>query len=53
VEVLNVSSQKLKAGHHMEVEIRLPNSGLAHRILAELEALSGVEVESLTPAEDA
>jgi hypothetical protein len=25
----------------------------AHRILAELEALSGVEVESLTPAEDA
>ncbi|MGA3057840.1 MAG: MgtC/SapB family protein [Candidatus Limnocylindrales bacterium] len=53
VEIVNVSSQKLKSGHRMEVEIRLPNSGLTHRVLAELEALSGVKVESLTPVEDA
>jgi hypothetical protein len=31
----------------------LPNAGLSHRILAGLEPLPGVKVESLTPAEDA
>jgi hypothetical protein len=37
----------------MEVEMRLPNSGISHRILTALEGLTGVEVESLSPAEDA
>jgi putative Mg2+ transporter-C (MgtC) family protein len=53
VEILNVSSEKVKSGHHMEVEMRLPNSGISHRILTALESLTGVEVESLAPAEDA
>jgi putative Mg2+ transporter-C (MgtC) family protein len=53
VEIINVASDKLKTGHRMDVEMKVPNGGLSHRILTEIEALVGVDVESLAPSEDA
>jgi putative Mg2+ transporter-C (MgtC) family protein len=53
VEIVNVSSAKTKAGHTMDIEVRLPSGGLSHRILTELEKLPGVEVETITQAEEA
>lgn len=53
VEIVNVQSEKTKAGHFMDLELRLPNVGLDHRIVAELANLSDVSVETITPAEEA
>jgi len=53
VETVSVSSRKSKEGHEMELEIRLPNAAQAHAVLADLEALPGVVVQSVGQAEEA
>ena len=53
VEIVNVSSEKAKVGHVMDLEVRLPKGGISHAILTELEALPGVQVETMTQAEEA
>jgi putative Mg2+ transporter-C (MgtC) family protein len=32
VEVVSVQSEKAKAGHHMDLELRLPSAGIGHRL---------------------
>jgi putative Mg2+ transporter-C (MgtC) family protein len=53
VETVAVASEKTKAGHHMELEIRLPNRVQMNHVLSELEALSGVAVTTVSAAEEA
>jgi putative Mg2+ transporter-C (MgtC) family protein len=53
VEIVSVQSEKAKGGHAMEVELRLPRTGLSQKTLAELGALPGVEVESIERVEEA
>ncbi len=53
VEIVNVASEKSKVGHVMDLEVRLPKGGLSHAILTEVEALPGVQVETMTQAEEA
>jgi len=53
VETVAVTTEKSKAGHHMELEIRLPNRALMHSVLTDLEALSGVQVRTASAAEEA
>ena len=52
VEIVSVQSEKSKSGHFMVLEVRLLNSGQRHGILAELEALPGVEVRTVNTAEE-
>jgi len=37
----------------MDLELRLPVGGLDHKVLSELGQLAGVEVETMTAAEEA
>ncbi len=53
VETITVATEKSRLGHRMELELRLPNRGATHRLLAELEDLPGVDVRSATAAEEA
>ncbi len=53
VEILSVQSEKSKGGHFMDLELRLPVGGLDHKVLSELGQLAGVEVETMTAAEEA
>jgi putative Mg2+ transporter-C (MgtC) family protein len=53
VEILNVATQKSKAGHSMQMELRLPRGGLDHKVFSELGLLPGVEVETISSAEEA
>jgi putative Mg2+ transporter-C (MgtC) family protein len=53
VETLSVQSEKSKGGHFMDLELRLPVGGLDHKVLSELGQLPGVEVETMTAAEEA
>ena len=53
VEILSVQSEKSKGGHFMDLELRLPVGGLDHKVLSELGQLPGVEVETMTAAEEA
>jgi uncharacterized membrane protein YhiD involved in acid resistance len=53
VETISVASEKAKAGHRMELELRLPNRGETHSVLADLEALTGVDVKTVSAAEEA
>ena len=53
VEIVSISTEKSKAGHHMELEIRLPNAGQAHTVLTDLEALPGIEVQTVSQGEEA
>jgi putative Mg2+ transporter-C (MgtC) family protein len=52
VEIVSVHSEKAKSGHFMVLEVRLLNTGQRHGILAELEALPGVEVRTVNTAEE-
>jgi hypothetical protein len=53
VEIVSVQSEKAKGGHAMDLELRLPRGGLDHKVLSELGQLSGVEVETISAAEEA
>jgi putative Mg2+ transporter-C (MgtC) family protein len=53
VETVAVSSTKSKAGHLMDLELRLPNRGLTHTVLSALEELPGVEVRTVNSTEEA
>ena len=37
----------------MEMELRLPNRGITHGVLSDLEALPGVDVRTIKAAEEA
>jgi putative Mg2+ transporter-C (MgtC) family protein len=53
VETISVASEKAKLGHHMNLELRLPNRGETHGLLADLEALAGVDVKTVNASEEA
>lgn len=53
VETISVASEKSEAGHRMELELRLPNRGETHSVLTDLEALPGVDVKTVSSAEEA
>jgi putative Mg2+ transporter-C (MgtC) family protein len=53
VETITVATEKAKSGHLMELELRLPNGGVTHGVLADLEALPGVDVKAVNSAEEA
>ena len=53
VETVTVASEKAKVGHRMELELRLPNASATHSVLADLEALPGVEIRTVNAAEEA
>jgi putative Mg2+ transporter-C (MgtC) family protein len=53
VEIINVSSEKSKACHRMDLEVRLPNRALRHDVLTALEALPGVDVTTVRESEEA
>jgi uncharacterized membrane protein YhiD involved in acid resistance len=53
VETVSVAGSKSKLGHRMEMELRLPRGGQAHGILADLETLSGDEVDAVNATEEA
>ena len=53
VETISVATEKSKAGHRMELELRLPNRGETHGLLASLEALPGVSVNTVSASEEA
>jgi putative Mg2+ transporter-C (MgtC) family protein len=53
VETVTVASEKAKVGHRMELELRLPNASATHSVLADLEALPGVEIRTINAAEEA
>lgn len=53
VETLNVTSEKSKAGHRMDLEVRLTNASQTHHILTALEALPGVVVRTVSEVQEA
>ena len=53
IEVRSVQSQKGRTGHDMDLEVRMGNRDRYNTFLADLEHLPGVEVESVTQAEEA
>ena len=53
VETISIASEKSKVGHRMELELRLPNRGETHGVLTDLEALPGVDVKTVSVAEEA
>jgi putative Mg2+ transporter-C (MgtC) family protein len=53
VETVSVASEKSKAGHRMELELRLSNESQTHDILAALEALPGVMVRTVGEVQEA
>jgi putative Mg2+ transporter-C (MgtC) family protein len=53
VETISVASEKSKLGHRMDLELRMPNQSETHGVLADLEALPGVDVRTVNAAEEA
>jgi putative Mg2+ transporter-C (MgtC) family protein len=53
IEVRSVQSQKAGSGHDMDLEIKVANRERFNSFLADLEHVSGVEVESVSQAEEA
>jgi putative Mg2+ transporter-C (MgtC) family protein len=53
VQTLGIDSQKAKKGHIVQIDLRLPSGSAAQRVLEQLEALPGVDIESLARVEDA
>jgi len=53
VDVRSVQSQKSKSGQEMELEVRIASSKVQAALLAELEEIPGIEVESVSQAEEA
>ena len=53
VQTLGIDSQKAKRGHLVQIDLRLPGGRYSHNLLETLEALPGVDVESMTQIEDA
>jgi putative Mg2+ transporter-C (MgtC) family protein len=53
VQTLRINSQKVKKGHVVQIDVRLPGGESSHNLLETLETLPGVNVESLTQLEDA
>jgi len=53
VAVGSIQSEKAKSGHIMEVELRVARHEVGHSFLAEIEAISGVAIESVTQTEEA
>jgi putative Mg2+ transporter-C (MgtC) family protein len=53
IVVSAIQSERSKAGHSMDLELRLPNGGDRHAFLAEIDALAGVDVETVEEAEEA
>ena len=53
VETISVASEKSKLGHRMDLELRMPNRSETHGVLADLEALPGVDVRTVNAAEEA
>jgi hypothetical protein len=52
-EIAGIQSEKSKSGQEMDLELRLPRAALTQRILSELGKLPGVEVQSVSQAEEA
>jgi putative Mg2+ transporter-C (MgtC) family protein len=53
IEIVTVSTEKSKAGHLMEMELRLANAGQRHAVLTDLEVLPGVSIRTVKEAEEA
>jgi putative Mg2+ transporter-C (MgtC) family protein len=53
IAISAIQSEKSKTGHSMDVELRLPRGGDRHAFLAEIDALAGVDVETVQEAEEA
>jgi uncharacterized membrane protein YhiD involved in acid resistance len=53
VEIVRVASERSKDGHLMILEVRLLNTGQRHSVLAEVDAVPGVEVRTVNQAEEA
>jgi putative Mg2+ transporter-C (MgtC) family protein len=53
VQTVGIDSQKAKKGHVVQIDLRLPGGESSHNLLETLEALPGVDVESLVHLEDA
>jgi putative Mg2+ transporter-C (MgtC) family protein len=53
VEITSVQTRKAGGRHEVELEVRLPRVGVDRAIMAGLDALPDVEVESITRIEDA
>ena len=53
LEVRSVQSQKSGGCHDMELELKVGNRDRYHKFLADLEHVPGVEVESISQAEEA
>jgi putative Mg2+ transporter-C (MgtC) family protein len=52
-QIVSVQTRKIKGGHEVELEARLPRAGIDHKVMAQLNALPNVEVESITRVEEA
>jgi putative Mg2+ transporter-C (MgtC) family protein len=53
VETISVATEKSKLGHRMDLELRMPHQSETHGVLADLEALPGVDVRTVNAAEEA
>lgn len=53
VEIVSIASEQSKDGHLMVLEVRLPNTGQRHTVLAEVDAVPGVTVKTINQAEEA
>jgi putative Mg2+ transporter-C (MgtC) family protein len=49
----NIRSERSRSGHLMDLDLRLPSGDDRHDFLAELDALAGVDVETVEEAEEA
>lgn len=53
IAVASIQSERSKLGHVMDVELRVPSSSEGHGFLADIESVAGVEVETISQAEEA
>jgi putative Mg2+ transporter-C (MgtC) family protein len=53
VEIVSIQTEKTKDGRHMDMELRLPTGGLDHKLLAQLQELGDVDVETVHGVEEA
>jgi hypothetical protein len=53
IAIGSIQTQKSKSGHVMELELKLSSQETTHVLLAEIEAIPGVVVETVTRSEEA
>lgn len=53
VAIVSIQTERADGGHQMELEVSLPRAGQLHRIATEVGRVPGVDVQSITLAEEA